>query len=178
MGEKKFTEKVVEFCKIVIQDYLKNAIRRKGESFPRVDVTSEKIYTGSIPWSKNNRKWEWKHFSRQIDVTIGIRVRLEGEETLIPLIAIELKSGWAMNSDELDKKSAIYGPLRELYPWVHTVFIHEDISKRNLGNDYLLRNGRHFNTIYTEWDKTTQGLFKKVILQQLEYQLEYWNLKT
>lgn len=178
MSEKEFTKKVIEFSKAVIQEYSKSAIRRKGKSLPKVVVTSEKIYTGSIPWLKNNREWEWKDFSRQIDVTIGIRVRIEGEENLMPLIAIELKSGWAMNSDELDKKSAIYGPLRELYPWVHTVFIHEDISERNLGSDYLLRNGRHFNTIYTEWDRRTQVLFKKLIHHQLEYQLEYWNLQT
>ena len=176
MSEKKFMKKVKDFFENAIQEYRRSSSGRRGKSSPMLEVQSDKIYTGSIPWRKTNTKWEWANFSRQIDLTIGIKTQVESDEMLIPLLAIELKSGWAMNSDELDKKSAIYGPLRELYPWVHTVFIHEDISERNLGNQYLLRNGRHFSSIYTEWDARTQGLFKKLIHQQLEYQLDYWDL--
>jgi hypothetical protein len=50
------------------------------------------------------------------------------------------------------------------------------VTNRNMQDENLLRNGRHFNTIYRHWNETTQTLLRKLIYQQLEYQLEYWRL--
>ena len=176
MDEKKLTEEVLAFSQEITKSYLKQTNPDGKKNFPRIRVESARIYTGSVPWWESKRDWKWKHFKRQVDVVIGIDAIIDEEDELIPLIAIELKAGKNLNTDELDKKGAIYGPLRELYPWVHTVFMHADMRERNMDPVYLLRNGRHFNTIYTEWDQVTKDLFRKLVYQQLEYLLEYWEL--
>lgn len=177
MNEANFNRKLTQWCAKVVTKYTKNMGEKKKElDLTTLVVRSANIYTGHIPTRKHEKEWKWKKFARQIDVVIGREVQVEGENIIVPLIAIELKAGKSLSSDELDKKSAIYGPLRELYPWVHTIFLHHDISERNLGSDYLLRNARHFNTIYTEWNKRTQALLKNLIFQQLDYQLGYWKL--
>ena len=142
----------------------------------RLTVGSQKIYSGAIPeWQENNH-WQWITFERQIDVVVGLKVTLNGVAKTIPLIAIELKSGTWLNTDELDKKSAIYGSLKELYPWIHTVFIMKSNKDRGITQKVILRNGRQFNTIYTDWDEQTQKLLTTLISQQLEYLIEYWQL--
>ena len=121
---------------------------------------------------------EWKWFRREIDIVIGIEAQFEdGEKELIPLMAIELKMGGPrFFTDELAKKSAIYGSLKEMYPWVHTVLIAYSF-RENLGGPSILRNARQFDTIAKpEWEKTTQKMLKKLIDQQLEYLLKYWEL--
>ena len=174
MSEKELNDEVILFCREKVDLYRNNIIKRS--ELPELEVRSMNLYTGSVPWWTEDRKWEWKSFKRQIDVVIGIKAEIDGEEELIPLIVVELKSGKFLNTDELDKKSAIYGPLREVYPWVHTVFMHRNMKERNMDEVYLLRNARHFDTIYTEWDDRTKSLFEKLINQQLEYLLEYWKL--
>lgn len=176
MDERSFSQLMVDWCKSVVADYKARHIEQSMLELDRLIVESREKYSGAIPWRTKNRVWSWHPFPRQIDTVIGLKILLENKSTIIPLMVIELKAGENLNTDELDKKSAVYGPLRELYPWVHTVFIHQDITSRNIGDAYLLRNLRHFNTIYRHWNETTQALLRKLIYQQLEYQLEYWHL--
>lgn len=176
MSETDFNIEILEWCRGTVKEY-QDANAEKAElELHRLTVTNKPVYTGAIPSWREANAWTWCRFNRQMDAVIGLRVSLDGDETVIPLIATELKAGRWLNTDELDKKSAIYGPLRESYPWVHTVFLHEDMQARGMGQDYLMRNGRHFDTIYTDWNETTQRLFRTLIFQQLEYQLEYWQL--
>lgn len=173
MSEAKFQEKVIYWCRNVVDNY-----KRKSSvcSADRLSVESRKLITAWQPWSSNigSSDWKWLPYSRQIDVVIGINVEIDGVKNLLPLVVIELKSGARLNSDELDKKSAIYGALREIYPWIHTVFLHEDMAERNLGEAYTLRNGRQFDTIFTEWSDHSMKLLEAQIEWQLQYMLEYW----
>lgn len=175
MNESDFQLIMLGWCEAVVADYKAQHQEQSDLKLDRLIVKSCEIDSGAIPWHKNDI-WKWCPFPRQIDIVIGLQISLENVLTIIPLIAMELKAGEKLNTDELDKKSAIYGPLQEYYPWVHTVFIHQDMTARNMGDQYLLRNGRHFNTIYRHWNEATQALLKKLIHQQLEYQLEYWRL--
>lgn len=178
MREADFREAVVKWCRRVVADYKKSKGSDKmGLDRLRVDG-SLRLITGWQPWSKdaNHNEWFWKEFKREIDVVIGITVVIDEIPSVLPLVVIELKSGSVLNSDELDKKSAIYGPLRELYPWVHTVFLHEDMTQRNLGEDYLLRNGRQFDSVFTEWKGQSKKLLKRLILWKLDYSIGYWGM--
>lgn len=170
MRESQFQKKVTTWCR--------QHLRQKLASDHRLSVeSSQKITTGWTPWSKENASgdWHWKAFDRELDVVIGLNITVEGAEMLLPLIVFELKTSDRLTTDELDKKSAIYGPLRELYPWIHTIFIHCDIHRRGMGFDYLYRNARQFDAIFTEWEnKETRALLGKLIDYQLEYLLEYW----
>ncbi len=183
MSESAFRRSVVRWCEKHLQGL---AIRRPslaGCGEGRLTVTTARIYGGEIPWRYGNRRyaadWVWKEFTRDVDVSIGIRVntkyqKLNLGEMVIPIIVIELKSGGNLNSDELDKKSAIYGPLSEIYPWVHRVLVHEDMSRRGLGEAYIFRNARQFNTILTEWDDRTKEILGNLIDHQIDYLLCYW----
>ncbi len=174
MNEHKFNLKLRKWCKKILDEAIqKNTI--KSETLKEITITSSNIYTGSIPWWSNmNSDWHWKQFNRQIDLVIGIPTQIDNQNVLVPLLACELKLNSDLNSDELDKKSAIYGPLKEIYPLIHTVLIFNNSQREN--EEYILRNARQFNTIYTSWDSDSKKLFKKLILQQLEYQLDYWKL--
>lgn len=139
-------------------------------------VKSSRIYSGRIPWSylTNSEEWIWKEFKRQIDIVIGLDIKIENKPFFLPLIIMELKTGSSLSTDELDKKSEIYGLLRETYPWIHTIFLHEDLNIRGLGYDYLFRNTRQFDTILIDWKKESKVLLSKLINFQLEYLLTYW----
>ena len=128
------------------------------------------------PWSdyQYSQNWKFDKIKREIDVVIGLRVMIEKQKTVIPLIAIELKSSLYLSTDELDKKSAIYGPLREIYPWVTTIFIHKDMDERNMNDKFLFRNARQFDKIITEGNKQGKELLRKVIDVELEYIIDYW----
>ncbi|WP_045407328.1 hypothetical protein [Vibrio jasicida] len=176
MNEDALNQLVIQFCQHEVDKFKENANEELRTHMPPLVVGAYKVNAGSIPWWEGERRWKHKQFKRQIDVVIAIDADFDGKKELIPLIAVELKAGSYLNTDELDKKSAIYGPLREVYPWVHTVFIHGDNNERNMGEAYLFRNGRHFNSIFTEWDTQSQKLFKNLIHHHLEYCLDYWRL--
>ncbi|MBI5487413.1 MAG: hypothetical protein HY905_08775 [Deltaproteobacteria bacterium] len=107
-------------------------------------------------------------------MTIGLTTRIDSEEATLPLIAFELKTGARLGTDELDKKSAIYGALRELYPWVYTVFVHEDLSERGMRFQNLLRNARQFNSVFSEWSHRSIALLGELVDHRLDYALRYW----
>ncbi|MGR6500403.1 hypothetical protein [Shewanella sp. Koi 1] len=171
MKEKEFNELVIDYCKSLVEEYFTN-----NEDSHDIVVGSYHIYTGSMPWWNESRNWKWETYKRQIDVVIGINAQIENKKYIVPLVTIELKSGLILNTDELDKKSAIYGGLKEVYPWVHTIFLHSDISERNMGMEYIMRNARQFDSIYTEWNDKTKALLQKIISYQLDYTLDYWEL--
>lgn len=171
MLEKEFNIELIDFCQSVVDEYFQTK-----EIDTSICVGSFHIRTGSIPWWTESRKWKWQEYKRQIDLVIGIEATVDKKKMVIPLIAIELKSGKYLNTDELDKKSAIYGSLKETYPWVHTIFLHADLEERNMGLAYVMRNSRQFDTVFTEWNESTQTLMKKLIKFKLEYFLEYWEL--
>jgi hypothetical protein len=178
MSEALFRAEVEKWCWSVISEYIKSTVSAETQGLGRLCVENLRLITGWQPWSSeaNPSAWFWKEFKREIDVVVGLRVEIDEGPNVLPLVAIELKSGSTLNSDELDKKSAIYGPLRELYPWVHTVFLHEDLSQRNLGEDYLFRNGRQFDSIFTEWNGRSKALLKRLLLWKLDYLIGYWGL--
>ena len=115
MKEKVFNIEVIEFCKGVVTEIKEDKLI-KSDSLQHLFIGSSHIYTGSMPWwTERESSWKWQHFKRQVDLVIGISDKIDGETELIPLIAGEVKLSTDVNTAELDKKSAIYGPLRELY---------------------------------------------------------------
>jgi hypothetical protein len=176
MSEKDFQEIVVKWCDELINNYIeKNKLKCGAE---RLIVSSKKVISGWQPWSweQNPDKWHWMQFKRETDVLIGLNASIDSENLVIPLVALELKSGKFLNTDELDKKSAVYGGLRELYPWIYTIFLHEDISDRAMNEAHLLRNSRQFDSIFTSWDKESQELISRVITFKIDYLLKYWKM--
>ncbi|MBI4918088.1 MAG: hypothetical protein HY825_19775 [Acidobacteria bacterium] len=142
----------------------------------RLAVLTGKILAGWIPWSNKNNtaKWMWSEFRREVDVTIGLKTVIDSEKVTLPLIVFELKTGAWLGTDELDKKSAVYGALRELYPWIYTVFVHEDIRERGMRFQNLLRNARQFNSVFSEWTPRTIALLGELVDHRVDYTLRYW----
>jgi len=127
--------------------------------------------------SKSKPLWRWQGFKRELDIVIGVEAEFDdGEKTIVPFIAIELKSSDRINTDELDKKSAIYSSLKDSYPWVKTIFLHRNLEKRSMGYEVFLRNARGFNYAFYEWDEETFNMIWKAIEVQLEYTVDYWCL--
>lgn len=172
--EKEFNEQVIRW----VQNWLSEATTRNpvldGQAIGRLSVGSQQVLTGWCPWSDSSysEEWTWKSFRRQLDVVVGIEAEVDGEPISIPILAIELKVNPGLNTDEMDKKSAIYGPLRELYPWIHTVFLHEGFGDRS--PVHILRNTRQFETILTEWNTDTQQILGRIIDHQIDYLIRYW----
>jgi hypothetical protein len=175
--EAEFNIIVNDFCKAVVAEYVDSAGAELRSILPEIVVSSDSVLTGSHPWWDDDRHWYMQDYKRQIDTLIAIKADIkDGGSKLIPIIAGELKSGCNLNTDELDKKSAIYGSLRELYPWVCTFFAYSDNTLRGMKDCTFMRNGRQFDVILTEWDDRTQKLLRQMILFRLEYALDYWRL--
>ena len=176
MSEAEFNEKVLEWAEKAVRSAPERHKRLARCKLDRIEVKSTTVLAATMPWCENSHDTAWvmKPFRRQIDVVVGLAVELDGKPDLLPIVVVELKAGPNLNTDELDKKSAIYGPLRERYPWVFTVFLHEDYSERGGREEYLLRNGRQFDAIFTEWNKKTQEMLRDIIDQRLLYMLWYW----
>jgi hypothetical protein len=183
-AEELFRQRVVKWCKgrLSLAALEKRLPQLKGHGLDRVQVTTGRITTSWMPWrdNPNSASWYWRPVQREIDVTVGLAVDLapirwstESNEALIPLIVIELKTG-PFNTDVLDMKSAIYGALVETYPWVHRVFLHENAPDRS--STSYLRNLRHFDSIYNNWDPDARRLLGRQIDHQMEYLLGYWEL--
>jgi hypothetical protein len=167
MKEIEFQKEIISWCSDIL-------ILRKD---PRLIVKTANLITALQPWSDECSSTDWylSKFNRQIDVVIGLQVNTEEHEiSLIPLIAIELKSTNVLNTDELDKKSAIYGSLREVYPWIHTIILNRDNQVRKLGEKFWVRNARQFDTVITDWNDESKIILREIIYTKLKYLLDYW----
>jgi hypothetical protein len=185
MSEREFQREVQAWCARYLSVRAVKARQPKLArcKLDRLVVHPGRLGTGWVPWAptRNHSEWVWYDISREVDLTIGLSVTMRHVEgtsmpspRVLPLVAIELKSGAGINMDEIDKKSAIYGPLVETYPWVHRVFLHEDMRRRT--EFYLLRNARQFDTVLNRWDARSKGILARVIDHQLDYLLGYWGL--
>lgn len=177
--EREFTEEVRRWCEARVRMFrAESADAVDARALGRVCVKPNcRLYHGAIPWSDDvdhPAAWDWHSFHREVDLMIGIKVQLAKEETYLPFLVMELKCGEVLNTDELDKKSAVYGALREIYPWVHCVFLHRDNRLRGMRETHVLRNARQFNTHLLVWDETTQRILGRLIDHQLDYLLSYW----
>jgi len=184
MKESDFAEQISRWIRDQ-KKYWADALVSEGYENAAIQVREQlrvekscRLHTGFIlGWDHTQECYRWNTFDREVDLAVGVSVE-HGELTgqFVPLLAIELKSQ-SFNSDELDKKSAIYGALREVYPWIGRVFIHYDqTSLRALADDYLFRNGRNFDLILNEWLQTSgsEEVLQGYILHTLRYCLGYW----
>jgi hypothetical protein len=142
-----------------------------------------RLHTGStLGWSYNDGQYSWSNFEREADVAIGFTEETTGgADEFVPLFLIELKSQ-SFNSDELDKKSAVYSGFRDVYPWVTRILIHKNLAEhRALHENYLFKNARGFDLILTEWPGDTgestvpaKRTLEKYLEARLGYYVTYW----
>lgn len=139
----------------------------------RFHVGQGKILVGHTAWwdGKSYDEWKWVPSQREIDLFVGLKVKLEGAEHVVPLVAIELKTG-RNNTDDFDKKSSIYGALKDVYPFVKTVLMVHDYEGR--GYVQLFRNGREFDYILSGWTNNRKGQTTKMLEHIVHSQLNYF----
>jgi len=135
--------------------------------------------TGFQAWPEATpQTWRLWPATRQVDVVLGMDVAFAAGvgEGIVPCLAIELKTGKNLNTDELDKKSAVYSALREVFPWVRTVFLLQSNSERNMGWYTMMRNARRFDLVLSDWSsKKTKEVLRNEIQHHLNYVLNYWD---
>lgn len=139
----------------------------------RFVVGQGRLLVGHTAWwdNKSYDQWKWVPSQREIDLFVGLKVTLEDKEHIVPLVAIELKTG-RNNTDDFDKKSAIYGSFRDIYPFVKTVLMVFDYEGR--GYAQLHRNGREFDYILSGWTNNRKGQTAKVLEGIVKSQLDYF----
>lgn len=182
--EKQFNSDVSEVLKAWLVDFKKQ--HNNNKTAQKLKIFSERqILTGSLPWwhksEENGWRWEWKDIKREVDIVFGMKQNVyyendRFEEIIIPLIAIELKTGNFLNTDELDKKGAIYSAINEFFPLAHTMYIQKSNEQRRMKDKSFLKNARNFNSIFPYWDDASQEIIKKIIFTSLEYQIIYWEM--
>lgn len=137
-------------------------------------VPNALIPSGRIAVWQQGIEWNLQSFAREIDVVIGRRAVVDGASLLFPLVAIELKTGKSLNTDVIDTKDTVYGALKEQYPCLMTCFVLQSNAVRRLEDATLLRNGRHFDRIITEWNAQGKTVLTNAIFAHLVYAVEYW----
>jgi len=181
--EDAFTDLVTKFVDSVLQDWKKlNSQEIEAERMALNALVVEKkkqIPNGWLPkWCGgpdwNDLKWTWQSFPHEIDVVLGREAELDGSQYLLPLVAIENKvDGW-LQTTEIGSKDTIYGALKEHYPCVLTCLLLEENERRNIRDDTMLRNGRHFDIILMGWNKREQLLLRQAVTRHLDYAVGYW----
>jgi hypothetical protein len=179
MCETLFNAEVTQFVNGVLSQWCGQALTASPD-FARLDLSSlavvpnAHIPSGRIAVWQQGPEWKLKTFSREVDVVLGRQAVVEGAPSLFPLVAIELKMGGRLNTDVIDAKDTIYGALKEQYPCLMTCFVLKSNVARRLQDATLLRNGRHFDRIITEWDAQGPALLADAIIDHLAYAVEYW----
>lgn len=192
-SEHEFTDRVGSWVHHVVEQWLESERARtlRGHDPNRLAVvTRRKLTLGWMAWptlgEANPESWHHKPFinvwesresKREVDVAVVLKVRLDGREALVPLFAIELKTGVMLNTDELNKKGEIYARLRETYPSVRTAFIAREYGDhRSL--DKLTMNARAFDYVFTSWsdkgEDQPRKLLRDAIHHHLDYRIWYW----
>ena len=194
MDENKFRVLVANWLDKVVQEWKQGprALTLASGAVERIKVVSGKsLVQGWIAWpelgSKTPQDWhytphatEWssRPSKREIDVAIVLDVMVDGHKTLLPLFAIELKTGSSLNTDVLNMKSEIYARLRESYASVRTALIVADYGEhRRL--DRLASNARSFDFIFSEWSAAGDGqsrqILRDAVWNHLDYCVWYWS---
>jgi hypothetical protein len=144
------------------------------DEHPQLDFSGVAVrgrYSAPFGWTPfpSRAGWTWEGFPRELDVVIGRTVDVEGEKSFALMLAVELKvDAVSLNTVELDKKSATYGALREVYRWVHTVLLFRGNTHRHMTSRSLLRNARGFDTLFREWSAQTEALFRNLPRHRLD----------
>lgn len=193
MSEDDFRKLVENWLAKVVSDWKEGprATTLDPRALERVKVVSGKsLVQGWVAWptlgDKSPKDWhytphatEWisRPSKREIDVAIVLDVLVDGQATLIPLFAIELKTGTNLNTDVLNMKSEIYARLRETYASVRTALIIADYGEgRQL--DRLVANARSFDFIFSEWSEAGNGQSRQILRDavgnHLDYCIWYW----
>lgn len=179
MSEAIFNAEVTQFVNEVLNQWRDQALTA-SPNVARLDLRSLAVVpnalipSGRIAVWQQGLEWNLQTFAREIDVVVGRQAVVDGASLLFPLIAIELKTGKSLNTDDIDTKDAVYGALKEQYPRLMTCFVLQSNAIRRLEDATLLRNGRHFDRIITEWDAQGQAVLGSAIFGHLAYAVEYW----
>ena len=177
--EMKFLREIVPWLNNVLESWITEISVESGEA-AWMDLGSlavhekYKVYSGRAPVWQDENRWFWARFDREVDVLIGRRAIVGGDEMVLPLVAIELKTGNPLSTDELDKKGAIYTELKNQHPRLMTCLVVESNEVRRLKDETFLRNARHFDRIITDWNQRSQGILARSIQAHLHYAIGYW----
>ncbi|WP_413207345.1 hypothetical protein [Rhodospirillum sp. A1_3_36] len=179
MNEDGFNVEVTNFVSEVLNRWCDSA-RTESPDAERLDLNSLAVVPkGSIPsgriavWQKGD-EWKSQIFTREVDVLVVRQAVVDGTPQLLPLVAIELKTGTWLNTDAIDTKDTVYGALKEQHPCLMTCFILKSNAVRGVKDGTLLRNGRHFDRIITDWNDMGQAVLERSIKSHLDYAVEYW----
>jgi hypothetical protein len=194
MNEDKFRELVANWLEKEVREWKEGprANKLRQGALDRVKVVSGKsLVQGWVAWptlgTKSPKDWhytphttEWASLpsKREIDVAIVLDVMVDAQKTLVPLFAIELKTGTNLNTDVLNMKSEIYARLRESYASVRTALIVADYGE-NRHLDRLAANARSFDFIFSEWSEAGNGqsrqILRDAVWNHLDYCVWYWS---
>lgn len=180
MTEKTFREELAKWLKHDLAAWLDTSLARnlpEGQTERLAVVSSLKLDTGWMAWFADEISgewddWTWSRFPREIDAAIVLNVRIDGASTQVPLVALELKTGVNLNTDEINKKSSVYSLLKEVYPFCLNALVIKQYGKRRRYGT-LIRNARAFDRVFASWGKAEQEMLSASIQHHLDYVLHY-----